>query len=204
MTSTTSTTPSPTLVLGGTGKTGRRIARRLTEAGAAVRTAARHDADVRFDWDDPSTYDAALDGVGAVYLVPPTERVTFQPLVAAFLDRAIAAGVAHVTYLSARGVDHAPAEVPFRAIELDLAARRGLTHAIVRPGWFMQNFSEGYFQPGIAADGTIAVPTGDGAEAFVHADDIADVAVATLLDPAAHESRVAPSATVRASGPVRV
>jgi uncharacterized protein YbjT (DUF2867 family) len=172
------------LVLGGTGKTGRRIAARLRERGVPVRTAARHDADVAFDWHDPATHDAALAGVSAVYLVPPAQRLDYAPAVAAFLDRAQAAGVRHVTSLSARGVDELPPEVTPRAVELDLAGRLGLTHAVLRPAWFMQNFNEALFLP---AGGTLAAPTGDGAEAIVHADDIAEVAVATLLAPADHD-----------------
>jgi uncharacterized protein YbjT (DUF2867 family) len=179
------TTPTIT-VLGGTGKTGRRIAARLREAGATARTAARQRADVRFDWDDAATWDPALAGADALYLVPPTLSLTYPPQVAALLDRAEAAGVRHVTLLSARGVDQAPPEAPARATELGLAARGGVTHTILRPGWFMQNFSEYVFQPAIAAEGAIVAPTGDGAEAFVHADDIAEVAAATLLEPAAH------------------
>ena len=81
------------LLLGGTGKTARRIAPRLRAAGATVRTAARSNADVRFDWDDPSTHDAALEGVDRLYLVPPSLRLDHAPLVKAFLDRAQAAGV---------------------------------------------------------------------------------------------------------------
>jgi uncharacterized protein YbjT (DUF2867 family) len=176
------TSPQTILVLGGTGKTGRRVVGRLQAAGATARAAARHGGDVRFDWDDPATWDAALDGAEAVYLVPPTARMAYVPQVTAFLDRAEAAGVGHVTHLSARGVDLAPPEVPPRAVELDLAAR-DLSHSTLRPGWFMQNFSEGYFVP---RGGTVAAPTGDGAEAFVHADDIADAAVATLLAPTDH------------------
>jgi uncharacterized protein YbjT (DUF2867 family) len=107
-------------------------------------------------------------------------------VVGELLTRAQAAGVRHVTFLSARGVDAAPPEVPPRAVELDLASREGMTHTYLRPGWFMQDFSEAYFQPSIASDGIIVAPAGDGAEAFVHADDIADVAVATLLNPEAH------------------
>jgi uncharacterized protein YbjT (DUF2867 family) len=174
------------LLLGGTGKTARRIAPRLTSAGATVRTAARKGADVRFDWDDTSTHDAALEGADAVYLVPPGLRLDFAPLVSGFLDRAETAGVRHVTFLSARGVEHAPPEQAMRATELDLAARTAFTHSILRPGWFMQDFDEYFFQPAIAADGVIVAPTGQGAEAFVHADDIADVAAATLLAPAGH------------------
>src|SRR5688500_8807799 len=118
------------LLLGGTGKTARRIAPRLRLAGATVRTAARSHADVRFDWDDPTTHDAALEGIDAVYLVPPSLRLDHAPLVIAFLDRAQAAGVTHVTALSARGVNFAPPEAAMRAIELDLLARTGLTTAI--------------------------------------------------------------------------
>jgi uncharacterized protein YbjT (DUF2867 family) len=173
------------LLLGGTGKTARRIAPRLTTAN--VRTAARSGADVRFDWDDTTTHDAALEGVDAVYLVPPALRLDFAPQVSAFLDRAEAAGVRHVTFLSARGVEYAPPESAMRASELDLAARTKLTHSILRPGWFMQDFDEYFFQPSIAADGVIVAPTGDGAEAFIHAQDIAEVAAATLLNPAEHE-----------------
>jgi uncharacterized protein YbjT (DUF2867 family) len=174
------------LLLGGTGKTARRIAPRLRDAGVDVRTASRSGADVRFDWDDVSTHDAALAGVEALYLVPPALRMDAAPAVAAFLDRAQAAGVAHVTFLSARGVELAPPDLMLRAIEKDLEARATLTYSILRPGWFMQDFDEYFFQPAIAADSVIAAPVGEGAEAFVHADDIADAAAATLLEPARH------------------
>jgi uncharacterized protein YbjT (DUF2867 family) len=172
------------LVLGATGKTGRRVVERLRAAGADVRAAARRRADVRFDWDDVATHDAALRGADALYLVPPTLRTDFAEQVIAFVDRARAAGVRHVTFLSARGVDLAPAEIPPRAVELHLAGADDFSHAVLRPGWFMQNFTEGYFRS--AAEGAIFAPTGDGTETFVHADDIADAAAATLLDPEAH------------------
>lgn len=170
------------LLLGGTGKTARRIAPRLRAAGATVRTAARANADIHFDWDDAATYDAALAGADAVYLVPPSLRLDYQPLAAAFLDRAEAAGVRHVTLLSARGVQEAPPEVAPRAVELDLLSRTSLTSAILRPGWFMQDFDEYVFQPAIAAEDAIVAPAGDGAEPFIHVDDIAEVAVITLLE----------------------
>jgi uncharacterized protein YbjT (DUF2867 family) len=141
------------LVLGATGKTGRRVAERLRAAGTTVRTAARRGADVRFDWDDVTTHDAALQGATAVYLVPPTLRTDYAGQVKAFIDRARSAGVRHVTFLSARGVDLAPPDVPPRAVELHLAGADDIGHAIVRPGWFMHNFSEGYFRP--SADGSI-------------------------------------------------
>jgi uncharacterized protein YbjT (DUF2867 family) len=171
------------LVLGGTGKTGGRVASRLTALAHRVRTAARHGADTRFDWDDPATHRTALEGVERVYLVAPVMRTRFAAQVSDFLDLAEAAGVQHVTYLSAYGIELAPPQVALRAVELDLIQRATLTHSIVRPAWFMQNFSETFLKP---IDGAIIVPTGDGGEAFVDVEDIAAVAAATLADPDSH------------------
>lgn len=176
------------LILGGTGKTGRRLATALRAEGHPVRTAARSGADVVFDWDDPGSRVAALRDVDRVYLVPPALRLDHPPLVAAFLDEAAAAGARHVTFLSAFGVEHAPPENPLRAVELLLAARGDLSHTVLRPAWFLQNLTEGFLQPQVA-EGVIAVPAGDGAEAFVDVEDIAAVAAATLTDPEAHAGR---------------
>jgi uncharacterized protein YbjT (DUF2867 family) len=175
--------PSKTLVLAGTGKTGSRVAAQLTKGGLGVRTAARNGADVRFDWDDPTTHSPALAAVDRIYLVAPVMRMDFAEQVSSFLDLAEATGVHHITYLSAFGIDRAPAQLALRAVELDLIGRRAFTHSILRPAWFMQNFSETFLKP---VDGVITVPTGDGAEAFVDAEDIAAVAAATLANPEAH------------------
>jgi uncharacterized protein YbjT (DUF2867 family) len=175
-----------TLVLGATGKTGSRVAQKLINQGLSVRTAARSGADVRFDWNDPSTFASALLKVSGVYLVSPVMRVDFANIVVQFLDEAERAGVRHVTFLSAYGMEHAPAEVALRAVELDLASRTALSHSIVRPAWFMQNFSETFVKP---VNDEIVVPCEMGAEAFVNADDIASVAAATLSDPARHAGR---------------
>src|SRR6266446_4973847 len=140
-----------TLVLGATGKTGSRVA---------------------FDWRDRDSYAPALKGIERVYLIAPILRIDFGGDVSTFLDQAEAAGVAHVTFLSAYGMEHAPAEVAIRGVELDLLQRQRFSHSFVRPAWFMQNFSETFLVP---LNGTIAVPTGNGSEAFIDADDIAGV-----------------------------
>lgn len=177
------TSDSHTLVLGATGKTGSRVASRLLSRGLTVRTAARSGADAHFDWDDPGTYAPALHGVKAVYLLGPVMRTHFADQVSVFLDQAEAAGIRHVTYLSAYGIDSAPPETAMRSVELDLLSRQGITHSILRPAWFMQNFSETFLKP---IGGAIVVPAGNGAEAFVDAEDIAAAASATLADPQAH------------------
>jgi uncharacterized protein YbjT (DUF2867 family) len=174
------------LVLGATGKTGSRVAGRLSERGVSVRTAARGGADIRFDWNNPATFEGALQGVTGVYLVSPVMRVDFAGVVSDFLDQAERAGVQNVTYLSAYGMEHAPAEVALRAVELDLESRGSFTCSIIRPAWFMQNFSETFLKP---VDDEIVVPGGTGTEAFVNAEDIASVAAATLAEPERHAGR---------------
>jgi uncharacterized protein YbjT (DUF2867 family) len=146
------------------------------QPGLNARTAARTGADVHFDWEDPSTHRPAVEGVDRVYRAGHAYGSTF-------LDLAEATGVHHVTYLSAYGIEQAPPQVALRAVELDLIGRSALTHSILRPAWFMQNFSETFLKP---IDGVITVPTSDGAEAFVEVDDIAAVAAATLAHPDAH------------------
>ena len=180
-------TPSePTiLILGGTGKTGRRLAQLLRRHGSTVRTAARVGADVTFGWTDPASHDEALEGADRIYLVPPPLRLDFAPAVISFLDRAQRHGVAHVVFLSARGVEFAPPETAMRAVELDLAGRSTLTHTILRPAFFAQNFTEGAFAEQVRS-GTLTLPAGDGVEAFIDVQDIASAAAAILLDPAAH------------------
>ncbi len=172
-----------TLVLGGTGRTGSLVARKLAERGLNARTASRHGADVPFDWDNPATHSPALAGADRIYLVTPVLRVTYADLVSDFLDRAEASGVRHVTYLSAYGSDQAPPEVDIRAVELELMSRQAFTSSVLRPAWVMQNFADEHLP---VIQDMITVPTAGGAEAFVDAADIAAVAVETLADPDAH------------------
>ena len=79
--------PSSTLVLAGTGKTGSRVAGKLTKLGLSVRAAARNGADARFDWDDPATHNPALVDVDRVYLVAPVMKMDFAGQVSSFLSR---------------------------------------------------------------------------------------------------------------------
>jgi uncharacterized protein YbjT (DUF2867 family) len=65
-------TTRPTLVLGGTGKAGRRVAEQLIARGMPVRVGSRP-ADLRFDWEDPATWRPALDGVARALGRPPRD-----------------------------------------------------------------------------------------------------------------------------------
>ena len=177
------------LVLGGTGKTGRRVLDLLVAAGHTGRAAARTPAatspgvePVRFDWSDPSTHRPALEGVDGVYVVPPALQLEHADQVAALGALAVEHGVQRAVLLSARGVDQAPDNGMFRS-EQALAAT-GLATSVVRPSWFAQNFTESFFAPGIRGDGVVVAPTGNGANPFVDTADIAAVAVALLTGQA--------------------
>jgi uncharacterized protein YbjT (DUF2867 family) len=164
-----------TLVIGGTGKTGRRVTERLTADGLPARIGSRA-GHPPFDWQDESTWEPALRGVGAAYLTyaPDLGLPGAAERVRAFADLAVSRGARRLVLLAGRGQDgHAPAE---RAVQ-----ESGAEWTIVRAAWFAQNFSEG-FLTGPVRDGVLALPAGDAAEPFVDADDVADVAVAALTD----------------------
>jgi uncharacterized protein YbjT (DUF2867 family) len=164
-----------TLVLGGTGKTGRRVAERLRSRGVATRIASRS-VQPAFDWNDSSTWDAALEGVTAAYIsyAPDLAVPGATESIRAFVDKAVEQGVTRMVLLSGRGEEEA------QACERILQAAN-VEWTIVRASWFMQNFSEGEFA-GMIMDGAITLPAADIPEPFIDINDIADVAVAALTE----------------------
>ncbi|MCH7903290.1 MAG: NAD(P)H-binding protein [Armatimonadetes bacterium] len=166
---------SSILVLGATGKTGRRIVQRLSEKGHKVRKGSRQ-SDTPFDWGDQSNWDAVLDGVTAAYIVyaPDLAIPGATDSIRAFVDQAVKQGVRRLVLLSGRGEEEA------QACEL-IIQRPDIEWTVVRCSWFSQNFSEGPFLP-MVLGGEIALPAGDVGEPFVDVDDIADVAVAALTE----------------------
>jgi uncharacterized protein YbjT (DUF2867 family) len=162
------------LVLGATGTTGRRLAKRLRDAGVEVQAASRN-GDVPFDWTDPETWAPAVGGVDRMWLMAPHE----QPVDPAFVRLAVERGVRRLVLLSSGGIEAMGDE---RLLAAERTVREsGVDWTILRPDWFDQNFDEGFFQPAVLA-GELAIPLGDHRQAFVDADDIAAVAAAALTE----------------------
>ena len=163
------------LVLGATGKTGRRIAAALEADGYDVRAGSRG-ATPSFDWNDESGWDAALSGMDAAYIsyAPDLAMPGATDAVQAFVDRAKARGLRRVVLLSGRGEPEA------QACER-IVQESGLEWTVVRASWFFQNFSEGAFAP-MVAEGRITLPAGAVPEPFVDVDDIAEVATRALVE----------------------
>jgi len=172
---TNSTDIAPILVIGSTGKTGKRVADQLDQRGIPVRHGSRS-ADVPFDWDNQQTWRPALAGVDKVYLTyyPDLAVPGSVDAVRALAGMAKEAGVSHVVLLSGRN------EVEAERAE-DVVKASGLRWTIVRCAFFAQNFSEGAWLDEVLA-GSVALPVRDVQEPFVDADDIADVVVAALTE----------------------
>ena len=164
-----------TAVLGGNGKTGRRVVQKLNALGVPVRVGSRSGTPP-FDWDDPSSWGPAFAGVGSVY-------VTYQPdlgfpgaaeRVAGAVTAAANAGVRRLVLLSGRNEESViPTE--------QAVTESGLEWTVIRSSLFNQNFSEAFLAQPIL-DGTLYFPAGSVLEPFIDADDIAAVAVAALTD----------------------
>ncbi|MGH3242165.1 MAG: NAD(P)H-binding protein [Spirillospora sp.] len=164
-----------TLVLGGTGKTGRRVVERLEALDVPVRMGSRS-ASPAFEWTDESTWAPVLRDVEKVYLsyYPDLAAPGAVDAVRSFTAAAVDAGVRHVVLLSGRGEEEA------QECERIVQAS-GLTWTVVRSSWFAQNFSEDYLLDPVR-EGEVVLPTADVPEPFIDADDIADVAVAALTE----------------------
>jgi uncharacterized protein YbjT (DUF2867 family) len=164
-----------TLVLGGTGKTGRRVVERLTARGIPVRVGSRS-GEPPFDWEDRVTWAPALRDVGSVYVsyFPDLAVPGAVATVRSFAELAVESGIRRLVLLSGRGEEEAQ--------RAELAVQQaGAEWTIVRCSWFSQNFSENYLLEPILS-GKVALPAGNVPEPFVDAEDIADVAVAALTE----------------------
>lgn len=172
----------PILVLGGTGKTGRRIIENLEARGVATRLGSRN-AEPPFDWNDDTTWPAVLEGTSAAYISyqPDLAVAGAVEAVDAFAGLALSMDVRRLVLLSGRG------EAEAQRAEQVLQSS-GADWTILRASWFAQNFSESFLLDAVRS-GTVALPVGDVREPFVDVDDIADVAVAALTEDG-HEGRL--------------
>ncbi len=178
MTAQTNTTSSNdlVLVLGATGKTGRRIVSSLETLGVPVRLGSRS-ASPSFDWNNSANWDECLEGVTKIYInyAPDLAMPGATDAISELVRRARAAEVEHLVLLSGRGEEEAQA---CEAIIQD----SGIDWTIVRASWFNQNFSEGAFVDMVQA-GQITLPDVSTPEPFVDVNDIAEVAVVALTQP---------------------
>jgi uncharacterized protein YbjT (DUF2867 family) len=187
---------APVLVTGATGTIGRRVVDGVLVAGQPVRAAAVStqrvvqafgDAvePVGLDFTDPCTWARAYSGVEVMFLMRPPHLSAIARDMAPSLEAAKTAGVQHMVLLSLQGAE-TNRVVPHAKIEAWLRAS-GLAWTFVRPSFFLENLTSTHLTD-VRDRGEIMVPAGKGRTAFVAASDVAEVATAALLEPAAHRN----------------
>jgi ergot alkaloid biosynthesis protein len=177
------------LVTGGRGKTGRRLVSELHAKGAACSAASRRakagDGDRFFDWAEPDSWDRALEGVSSAYLVAPSAIADPAPLMIDFLRRALERDVSRFVLLSAASL---PSGGPAMGQVHRWLEENASEWTVLRPSWFMQNFTEGRHLVSIRDEDCIYSATGDGRVPFVSVDDIAAAAMIALTRKVAFNS----------------
>jgi uncharacterized protein YbjT (DUF2867 family) len=166
---------APFLVIGGSGKTGRRVVDRLKALGHDVQSASRSSSP-SFDWHDDSNWNEVLTNVKALYVTyhPDLSVPGASDHIRALLAVAEKCAVERIVLLSGRGEEEAQ-------LCERIALNSSIAATIVRCGWFNQNFSESFFRD-LLMSGSLAVPNPHVGEGYVDADDIADVATAALTE----------------------
>ncbi|MFD2725693.1 SDR family oxidoreductase [Hyunsoonleella rubra] len=165
------------LVIGGTGKTGRRVVEQLQNKGINPRIGSRN-ASPSFDWGNKDTWVNALHGIESMYvtyypdLAVPGAKEAIQSLT--YLAKEL--GVKKMVLLSGKG------ETEAEACE-KIVMGSGIKYTIVRASWFNQNWSESFFLEPVLS-GEVALPMSDVLIPFVDANDIAEVVATVLLDDA--------------------
>lgn len=175
--------PERILVTGGTGKTGSRVVEFLRAKGLTPRIATRHpkeDAEIRFQWQDASSFETAFKSIEAVYLVAPTDTLDSIGAMQPGLEAALAAGVRRFVLLSASSLEEGG---PMMGSVHAWLRKNAPQWSVLRPSWFMQNFSQGQHLTPIAEASTIYSAAEDGSVGFIDAEDIARTAAELLVLP---------------------
>ncbi len=181
----------PVLVTGATGNTGRAVVaelRRLSVPFVAAgsdphRTAAALGVAQarRLDFRDPGTYDAAVQGMRGLFLLRPPPIADVKRTLNVLVDRALAAGVRHVAFLSVMGAER-QRWVPHHRVEQHLL-QRGVSATLLRAGFFAQNLGDAY-RADLRERSELRVPAGRGRAAFVDVRDVGALAARSFVEPA--------------------
>ena len=188
------------LVTGATGIAGAEICRQLAAVSGVEVRATLHSPEKRqflpdgvtpvpFDTGDAATVEAAFEGVEKLFLLtpggPPGPPAT-RAILDAVKDRPVKA-IVKLSSIDPHGQPQAPTDL--WALEAEAMVRdTGLPFTFLRPPWFDQNFTRGYFAPMIMQN-LLALPFGDGRTGWIDTRDIAAMAVKALTEDG-HEGKI--------------
>jgi uncharacterized protein YbjT (DUF2867 family) len=180
---------SPVLVTGATGRVGRLVVAELLAAGVPVRALTRRPSAAELpaavevfagDLSAPESLDAALQGVGAVFLLwtaPPATTSAVAERVAAHTRRVVFLSSPHQTPHPFFQQPN-PMAALHAGIERSIAAA-GLESTMIRPGMFASNVTF-WWADAIRNGGVVRWPYGAAETAPIDERDIAAVAARAL------------------------
>lgn len=148
------TTPNTILVTGATGDLGREVVTHLLKNGSKVRAATRHPEKAKFpegvkavrtDYNGVSSVEEAVRDVYGVFLIAPPTNLKAEDKLNPTIDGAKKAGVMHIAFKFVFGAGKAE-ESAVRKVKHYLMYS-GDKYTIIRPNFFMENFSNGFVTP---------------------------------------------------------
>jgi uncharacterized protein YbjT (DUF2867 family) len=174
------------LVTGATGTNGKALVKKLQERNADFVTGSRNpenndNSSRKLDFSDPSTYDAATEGVDRVFLLGPPMQADVDKLIGPFIDHLKEKGIRRVVYFSALGADKMGDTMSFHGRVEDKLRDGDFEYTILKPTFFAQNFKN-YEWDNITQRGVVYMPAGEGRVAFIDVEDIAEVAAIALTE----------------------
>ncbi len=177
------------LVVGASGTVGAELVRILKADGYNVRkTTSKKPADASSVQVNLATGEGlrdAFEGIDKAFLLSPPGYADQYQILLPLIQEAKRRELKKVVLMTSMVAN--PAEMsPMRKAELELE-KSGLNYNIVRPNWFMQNFST-FWVHGIKGQGKIQLPAGQAKASFIDARDISAV-VAKLLTSTEFENR---------------
>lgn len=175
------------LITGATGDIGSKVVKQLLQSGVrprifvrdAAKAHAMFDGSVEAfvgDLSDSASLERALQGIDKVFLVNSGPRIPVLDELAA--KAAAQAGVRHIVKLSSADVQQHLAIGAWHEKGEDAIRNSGVPFTFVRPTGFMSNLLA--WRHSIATEGIVRSSAADGRRPFIHADDIAAVAVQAL------------------------
>jgi uncharacterized protein YbjT (DUF2867 family) len=135
---------------------------------------------VNFEFDEPSTFAPALDGVDKLLLIRPNQVSDVSRHIFPFLDQVEKSKVKHLVFVSIVGAERNRVFANHR-IETHLK-KMNIPHTIVRPSLYMQNLITLHGQE-IRQSDRIYIPAGAGMVNYIDVQDVARVVAEILTTP---------------------
>lgn len=180
------------LIFGASGTVGSRVAKLLFRAGEKhrlfLRNPEKFDRELfplveifQGDLDDPLCIRDALRGVEKVFLSSPSHPHQVERE-SSVLQASIAQGIQHIVKLSTLGANPGSSILMSRwhGESEKIIEKSGIHYTLLRSHNFIQNILN--FAPSIAAEGVILTPLANAKISMVDARDVAEVAVAALIE----------------------